>query len=207
MFAFDNGESNHYEGLRLTHFYPESGLMWIITRLPLVLWRLGLGPILGKFLILITTRGRKSENPHRVITEYYCLGEKFYVPCAFGERSDWYQNILNDPQVTIQTSAGTRSAMAARVTEEEEFIEVYNLMHKKNELMLLWYLKSLGIEDNLEDILNKRDRIFLFRFEPIKDAQLPAQEVDLAWIYSTILLGLLVLRGIYNFLFERGRKS
>ena len=63
---------------------------------------------------------------------------------------------------TVQEEA----AIAVRVTDDQELIDVYDFGKRRNPVMLDWYLQSLGIEDDPADILAKKDRIYWMRFDP-----------------------------------------
>lgn len=162
--------------------YPVKEWQKLAFKAPVHLWRLGLGPIIGHIFILITHTGRKSGLPRRTMTEYHTLGGKKYVPCAFGKRSDWYKNIAADPRVTIQTARGAESVIARRVTDDYELVRAYDLLKRRNPIMLKWYLDSLGIRDDPSDVVAKKDRITIFTFDPTDEPTPPPLEADLAWM-------------------------
>src|SRR5689334_14087097 len=92
--------------------YP-TGVLRLALRMPLTLFRLGLGDLLNALrLLILTTRGRKSAQPRHVAVEYRRHGSKIYMISGWGERPDWYQNMLADPLVTIQLGRHTLSALA-----------------------------------------------------------------------------------------------
>jgi len=173
--------------------YPESKWRRTLFRAPIFLWRLGLGPIIGHNMLLLTTTGRKTGLPRRALTEYHTLQGKIYVPCAFGPQSDWYKNLVADPHVTVQTWQGAESMLATRVTEDEELLAIIDLMRSRNPVMLAWYFESLGIAEESEDILANKDRIYIIRFDPTTDPTPFPLEADLAWLWPVLLLAVLKL--------------
>lgn len=90
-----------------------TGAMRQLYKLPILLYRLGFGPLVGKLFMILTTRGRKSGLPRHTPVEYRTYHGRKYVMVGW-PKSDWYRNILADPLVTIQTAAGTESVKAAR---------------------------------------------------------------------------------------------
>jgi deazaflavin-dependent oxidoreductase (nitroreductase family) len=178
----------------LMRFYPRSRWAKALWRAPLILWRLGLGPLSGRLFLVLTVRGRKSGLPRRTMLEYYELNGVKYVTCAFGERAQYYRNILADPHVTIQTADGTESVRAVRVTDDDEFIAVYELFKRRDPPLFYAYLNALGIEPTVEDVLIHQDRIHFLRFEPTAARSLPGLEVDLAWLWPVVFLMLVALR-------------
>ena len=178
--------------------YPTSKRGQLMFKLPLILWRLGLGPLLGHYLLVITTKGRKSGLPRHTMTEFHTLNGKIYAPCAYGRKAQWYKNIAADPHVTVQTWQGAERMIATRVTDDEELLAVLQLVTRNNPVMLGWYLDSLGISPESEDIVAHKDRIYLIRFDPT-DALTPVPlEVDLAWIWPVAMLVMLMLRRKHN---------
>lgn len=173
--------------------YPDRGWHRLLFKAPINLWRLGLGPLIGHILMIITHKGRKSGLPRRTMVEYHKHDGTIYAPCAFGPRSDWYRNIAADPRVTVQTAVGTQSMIAARVTADKEILSVYALFRRRDPPLLKWYLHSLDIEDNQEDVLNNKDRIYWIRFDPTDEPTPPHLEVDLLWVWPIFFISLFAL--------------
>ena len=110
--------------------YP-TGLLRLALRMPLTLFRLGLGDLLNALrLLVLTTRGRKSGQARHVAVEYRRHGSKIYMISGWGERPDWYQNLLADPLVTIQLGRHTLSALADKVTDPAEALRAVNLFRR-----------------------------------------------------------------------------
>jgi deazaflavin-dependent oxidoreductase (nitroreductase family) len=170
--------------------YPANGWRRVMFKAPLILWRLGLGPIIGKIMLIITHTGRKSGLPRHTMVEYHMLDGVKYVPCAFGPRADWFKNIKADPRVTIQTAHGPERAIAIRVTEEQELLAVFDLFMRRDPPLTNWYLDSLGIQPNHDDVIAKKERINWFRFNPTDEPTPPPLEADLVWVLPLLGFGL-----------------
>ena len=54
--------------------------------------------------------------------------------------------------------------------------------------LTIWYLKSLGIEPDIDDVIKHRDKIHFLRFEPVEAETLPGLEKDLLWVWPLFLL-------------------
>ncbi|NOZ29358.1 MAG: nitroreductase family deazaflavin-dependent oxidoreductase [Chloroflexi bacterium] len=176
--------------------YPRGWLRWAV-KAPILLWRLGFGPILGRIFMLLTTTGRKSGLPRRTMVEYHMLNGRIYAPCAFGPKAQWYKNIVADPRVTVQTAHGVQSMIATRVTDDEEILAVYELLRRRDPVILDAYLRSLDIRPDPADVVAKKDRIYWLRFDPTDEPTPPPLEADLAWVWPVVLvllLGLWLLR-------------
>lgn len=173
--------------------YPGDGWRRVMFKAPLLLWRMGLGPIIGHFMLVITHTGHKSSLPHHTIVEYHMLDGVKYAPCAFGPRSDWYKNITADPRVTIQTAHGTESVTAVRVTNDLELLAVYDLFMRRDAPLTCWYLDSLGIQPDQQDVIAKKDRIYWIRFDPTDEPTPAPLENDLIWMLPTALFSSILL--------------
>jgi deazaflavin-dependent oxidoreductase (nitroreductase family) len=175
-------------------FYPRQNWQKLAFKAPMLLWRMGLGPIVGKLIMVITTTGNKSKLPRHNMAEYYTLDGRKYTVCAYGEKAAWYKNIKADPRVTVQTAEGTQSMKAVRVTDDQELNQVVDLFMRRNALLTTRYLESLGIKSDRSDMLAKKDRLYLLRFDPTGELTPPGLEADLKWVWPVIGLGILLLK-------------
>lgn len=173
---------------KMQDFYPKDKIGKTFYKLPILLWRLGFGPITGKIFMIITHVGRKSGLPRRTMVEFHSLNGIKYVTAAFGIRTQWYRNILANPNVTIQTADGTENMRAVRVTHDEELVTVADLFLRRDPPLMKWYLNSLDITPERESILANKENLVFIRFDPTSEPAPRGLEVDLAWIWPAILL-------------------
>ncbi len=183
--------------------YPTDDWHKAIYKWPVQLWRMGLGPLMGKIFVLITHTGRKSGLPRRTLTELHLIQGHKYAPSGFGRRSQWYRNIEADPRVTIQTADGSESVIAVRVTDDDEIMALMDSMQNKDGSQIReTYLDSFGIENNREDILAKKDRLYWLRFDPTNEPTPPPLKADLVWIWPLLA----TLFGGFIWMIIRNRK-
>ena len=95
------------------------------NRFMLLMWRLGLGPILnmgpslaGRYMV-ITHMGRKSGVKRRTPVNYALVDDEIYCTAGFGSASDWYRNIIANPQVEVWLPTGWWAGIAEEVTHPE----------------------------------------------------------------------------------------
>lgn len=84
---------------------PPTGWRRWAFRLPIRLYRAGLGPLLGKRFLLLHHIGRKSGKERQAVVEvvaYDAKGGTWIIASGFGPKSDWYRNLRHRPQVTVQ---------------------------------------------------------------------------------------------------------
>jgi deazaflavin-dependent oxidoreductase (nitroreductase family) len=80
-------------------------LALVVFRLPLPLYRAGLGWLLGRTFLVLTHAGRRTGTPHlmaaMVLADDPGTGE--VVICSgWGPRADWYRNVRARPALRVQ---------------------------------------------------------------------------------------------------------
>jgi len=73
-------------------------------------------------MLLLTTTGRRTGAPRTVPLLYLRAGESLVVVASWGGRADhplWYENLREEPTVTVQVLSETSSRLARTATEEE----------------------------------------------------------------------------------------
>ena len=76
------------------------GLLWAAFRLPVALYRLRLGWVLGHRFLMLTHHGRRTGNVRRTALEvvrYDPRTRECVVVAAWGEHADWVRNIGASP--------------------------------------------------------------------------------------------------------------
>ena len=92
--------------------------VWRLMRQPpRVAYAVGLGPLIGRFILLLTTTGRKSGRPRITPLQYEEIEGVFYVAAARGTRADWIRNIQASPQVGVRVGSRRFRGMAEVVTD------------------------------------------------------------------------------------------
>jgi deazaflavin-dependent oxidoreductase (nitroreductase family) len=75
-------------------------------RLPVPLFRAGLGWLFGGRLVLVEHRGRRTGRPRRSVVEVVARGRgtgAVTVASGFGGTADWYRNLRAHPQGVMRT--------------------------------------------------------------------------------------------------------
>lgn len=94
---------------------PPSGWLRLLVRLPIVLYRLRLGWLLGQRFVLLQHIGRKSGQVRSTVVEvigHDRAHDTYYIVSGWGKRANWYQNLLATPQITIQVGRRRLSVYA-----------------------------------------------------------------------------------------------
>jgi len=98
------------------------GLLRLLFRLPVWLYRLGLGWLLGQRFLLINHVGRKSGKRYQTVVEVARRDpeeDAYVVASGYGPRADWYRNLRHHPDVTIEVGRRTLDVRAHLLSPEE----------------------------------------------------------------------------------------
>ena len=176
--------------------YPTGTWHRALFRGPVQLWRLGLAPVIGQVMMLITHTGRRSGLPRRTMVEYFKMDGVKYVASGFGSQAQWYRNIEADPHVTIQTADGVERVRARRLTDGETLLRLLERVRTRDGPLYHVYLQALDVQPEKDDILAKLDRFYWLTFDPTDEPTPPPLQADRVWVLPAIaagLLGLLIL--------------
>ena len=168
-----------------------------LLRLPIWMYRAGLGWLMNLLQIMVlTTEGRKTGLPRHTAIEFRAHGRKLYVVSAWGERPDWYRNLLANPSVSLFQGNNRFSAQAQPVTDSSEALRVLNLFRKTaparyDAIMSLMSTRDTVSMDNLPDISGE---FTIVRFDPVPGRLLlPTVPTDRRWVWPAVLAGLLLM--------------
>jgi deazaflavin-dependent oxidoreductase (nitroreductase family) len=98
-----------------------------IQQIHRILYALGLGPIIGRIILILTTTGRKSGKLRVTPLQYEEIQGAYYLGAARGLQADWVRNIQANPQVEIRVKALRFKGTAEIVTDPAriaDFLEV-----------------------------------------------------------------------------------
>jgi deazaflavin-dependent oxidoreductase (nitroreductase family) len=146
------------------------GVRRALNRLPLGLYRVGLGGLLGRRFVLIHHLGRRSGQWRQVVVEVAELDQPtgaVTVMSGYGPGADWYRNLLADPSARIQMGKHSVRARAVPLTPDEsgEVICRYGRRHPLAVRSLLRFL-GLPVDGTDEAYRAAGHQIPGLRFEP-----------------------------------------
>ncbi len=124
---------------------PPKGLSRAFFRAPITLYRVGLGGLLGGRFILLHHVGRLSGQPREAVVEvlrHDDVTDSFVICSGFGEQSQWFQNVLATPDLTITSRRRNLAVHAERLAPEAAAAELraYDRLHPKAARKLMGYL-------------------------------------------------------------------
>jgi len=129
-----------------------TGLMRMLVRTPVLLYRLGLGRLIGKHTLLLTTTGRRTGHPRVVPLDYQEEAGTFYLIAEQGTHATWYRNLIARPEVTLQVGARRLAGVATPLADSQEKAHVLKLFVRRSaRLAERYYGIPRGASD--EDLL------------------------------------------------------
>jgi deazaflavin-dependent oxidoreductase (nitroreductase family) len=106
------------------------GIVAALARFPALLYKLGLGPLLGRKILLLTTTGRRSGRPRTTSLSYHRIDDTIYLLSEAGTHADWYRNVAKDPSVRVQVGGRRFQAVAERVSDPQLIARVLRLFNR-----------------------------------------------------------------------------
>lgn len=106
---------------KIRELKPPRGLARLFFRAPILLYRMGLGWILDNRMLLLNHVGRKTGLPRQAVLEvahHDKESDTYIVNAGFGDQSDWYQNVLQNPEVSIRVGRRALPVRAERLPVE-----------------------------------------------------------------------------------------
>ena len=142
-----------------------------IQKLHRVLYKLGLGPIIGKIILLLTTTGRKTGLKRVTPLQYEEIDGKYYLGAARGLMADWVRNIQADPQVEVRVKSSSFQGQAEVVTDPcrvADFVEVRLQRHPFMIGLIMQRAHGLSKHPSREQLEKLAEKEALVVITPIK---------------------------------------
>jgi deazaflavin-dependent oxidoreductase (nitroreductase family) len=172
------------------------------NRFMLLLWHLGLGPwvnwwpAVGGQIMVITHTGRKTGAQRRTPVNYTLIDGDLYCTAGFGHISDWYRNILANPQVQVWLPDGWWAGTAEDISAEPQRLAILRQVLIASGFAA--YLAGVNPRQMSDAELHRLTQSY--RLVRIRRAQArtgPGGPGELAWVWplaTFALLGLLLRR-------------
>lgn len=156
-----------------------------------LLWRLGLGGMtdvwphgFGRLLVIEHT-GRRSGTRYRTPLNYTIVDDDLYCIAAFGERTDWYRNLLAAPHTAVWLPDGRWEANVADASDDPQRLDLMrSVLIDSGFAAHLFGLHPRHISD--EDLAEVTAICRLLRIRPLRRQKAPNGPGDLTWVWLPI---------------------
>lgn len=147
-----------------------AGLRRLLFRLPVYLYRLRLGWLLGRRLLLLRHRGRRTGRTHSTVLEvikYDPAGEESFVVSAWGKKTDWYRNIKANPPIDVETG-WRRYVPVVDFLRPGDGYDVLTDYERRNPRAARFFIGLVGVEyDGSEEARRRLASVFpVLSFRP-----------------------------------------
>ena len=110
--------------------------IWRLLRFlpPRIAYSLGLGSLVGSFVLLLKTTGRKSGLPRVTPLQYDEIDGIIYVASVRGVKADWCRNLADNPNVELIVGSRKIRGYAELITDSvqiADFLELRLKLHPK----------------------------------------------------------------------------
>jgi deazaflavin-dependent oxidoreductase (nitroreductase family) len=115
------------------------------ARIMRALYAIGLGPLVGRLVLLLTTTGRKTGLPRVTPLQYEQDGETFCLGSSRGTRADWVRNILVNPRVQVRVKSRRFAGCAEVVTDPARVADFLELRLRNHPRIVGRILQAEGL--------------------------------------------------------------
>lgn len=117
-------------------------ILKLAFKIPTLVYRAGLGRVMGRRFLLLVHRGRRSGLERRVVLEvihYKAEPPLVAVLSGWGERSQWFRNIQASPPRAVWIGGERWVEPEFAVLEPDEVVEVVE-EYRRDHGFLMWTL-------------------------------------------------------------------
>ncbi len=146
-----------------------AGLTRLLFRMPIQLYRLGLGWLFGSRLLLLNHVGRVSGKPRQTVLEVAEHdGDSYVVASGWGPTAAWYSNIVHAPDVSIQVGKRTIPVTAIPLDREEgaQVFVRYGSRHRTVAKYVLPRMLGFSVDGSDADFRAVGQQLPFVRFVP-----------------------------------------
>jgi deazaflavin-dependent oxidoreductase (nitroreductase family) len=120
-------------------------ILRLIKLPPQIVYALGLGPVMGRLVLLLTTTGRKTGKPRVTPLQYEEVGDVIYLGASRGLQSDWVRNILANSQVEVRVKSRRFKGLAEVTMDPAQIADFLELRLHHRPKMIAAMLKAEGL--------------------------------------------------------------
>ncbi len=177
------------DGDDLQYLRPVFARMNRVLMIPM--WRLGMGrilnawPAVGGRILVLAHRGRRSGTRYLAPLNYAAVGDDLYVTAGFGPRTDWYRNVLAEPDVTVWLPGGRWYAEVTDVTDSPDRIDLLRevLVGSGAVAPMLGIHPATMSDDELDAACPDYQ---VLRITPYARVRGPEGRADLVWVWAVV---------------------
>ncbi len=123
--------------------------IWKLLKLPpRLLYAIGLGPIYGRLVLLLTTTGRISGKQRVTPLQYEEIDGDIYIGSVRGTKADWYRNIEANPKVSVRVKSLQIIGEAEPTTDLKRIADYLEVRLRNHPILVKALLSREGLSKN-----------------------------------------------------------
>ena len=107
-----------------------------IQKIHRILYAIGLGPVIGRIILLLITTGRTSGQPRITPLQYEEINGEYYLGAARGLQADWVRNLQANPDVDLRVGSKHFHGKAEIVTDPARMADFIEVRLQRHPLMI-----------------------------------------------------------------------
>jgi deazaflavin-dependent oxidoreductase (nitroreductase family) len=143
----------------------------LVFRAPILLYRVGLGRLLGNQFLLLTHAGRRTGRVHHTVLKtlhYDPRSGESIVASAWGTRTDWYRNLQAGRALAVRTG-GACYVPELRALAPEEAFATFDQWTRRQRWFAELMLGQIGLSWDVPDA-ERRAIVASFPFVALRPA-------------------------------------
>lgn len=162
-----------------------------MNRAMVVLWRLGLARAVNVWpqgfgrLLVIEHTGRRSGSRYLTPVNYTQAGDDVYCIAAFGDRTDWYRNLMATSANAVWLPDGRWEIQASDASDDRRRLDLMRkVLIDSGFAAPLFGLHPRRMSD--DDLADATAEYLLVRIQPLQRRDTADGPGDLAWVWVPI---------------------
>ena len=142
----------------------------VMNRFMVFMWKIGLGKMINMWpagfgrIMVLKHRGRKSRKEFLTPVNYAIVEGEIYCTAGFGPVSDWYRNMLVNPQIELWLPEGKRSACAEDISDSpRRLFLLRQVIIASGFAAPLFGINPKKLNDEQLDVISKEYRLVHFK--------------------------------------------
>jgi len=143
----------------------------VMNRVMVFKWKIGLGKMINMWpagfghIMVIKHCGRKSGKEYLTPVNYAIVEGEIYCTAGFGSVSDWYRNMLVNPQIELWLPEGKRIAFAEDISDSpHRLFLLRQVIIASGFAAPLFGINPKKLNDEQLDAISKEYRLVHFTF-------------------------------------------
>jgi deazaflavin-dependent oxidoreductase (nitroreductase family) len=135
---------------------------------PILAYKIGLGPLIGRVVLLLTTTGCKTGLSRVTPLQYERIDGVLHIGAVFGMKTDWVRNIQANPEVEVRIKGETFSGRAEISTDPEDLADFiqYRIYKHPRMIGLIMKLDGFKSKPSRTELIEYSQNMALVRITP-----------------------------------------